>query len=152
MTLVLKENINPDAIFDDWLDGASGAMKREVNRVSLQQFPTTVSGWSSQNKPDFQTDHNRTTTGARSTITAVDQRKPLYPWVHITGTKPHIIRATKPHGLLVFPIGGRTVFTRRPINHPGFKSTGEVERIQREEYPKVEKAVEKAGANAVNKS
>jgi len=37
------------------------------------------------------------------------------------GTRPHIIRATKPHGLLVFPVNGKTVFTRKPVKHPGTK-------------------------------
>lgn len=38
------------------------------------------------------------------------------------GTRAHIIRATKPHGLLVFDVGGATVFTRKPVRHPGTKA------------------------------
>lgn len=35
------------------------------------------------------------------------------------GSPPHEIRATRAHGLLVFEIGGVTVFTQKPVNHPG---------------------------------
>lgn len=35
------------------------------------------------------------------------------------GSPPHQIRARKVHGLLVFDIGGETVFTSKPVNHPG---------------------------------
>ena len=34
------------------------------------------------------------------------------------GTKPHVIRPKKPGGVLVFKIGGTTVYTKK-VNHPG---------------------------------
>lgn len=147
--IVLTKNFDDKAVFNGWLDATSDALRREVNRVSLQAFPPTVADWQAQNRPDFQTEHNQSGADATSTITAIDQDKPLYPWVHITGTRPHQIRATKPHGLLVFPIGTKTVFTSNPVNHPGFKPTGEVEQIQNDEYPKVADAMIKAGSRAV---
>lgn len=33
----------------------------------------------------------------------------------LNGTKAHWVHATKPHGLLVFTIGGETVFTKKPV-------------------------------------
>lgn len=36
-----------------------------------------------------------------------------------SGSRPHVIRATRAHGFLVFEIGGETVFTRNPVQHPG---------------------------------
>lgn len=35
----------------------------------------------------------------------------------LNGTPAHWIRATKPHGLLVFEIDGETVFTKKPVWH-----------------------------------
>lgn len=35
------------------------------------------------------------------------------------GAPPHIIRARRVGGLLVFEVGGETVFTSKPVNHPG---------------------------------
>ncbi len=34
-------------------------------------------------------------------------------------SRPHRIEPTKEHGLLVFDIGGKTVFIRGGVNHPG---------------------------------
>lgn len=36
-------------------------------------------------------------------------------------TIPHVIRPTKSHGLLVFPMNGGLFFVRGPVNHPGTK-------------------------------
>lgn len=33
----------------------------------------------------------------------------------LNGTKAHWVKATKPHGLLVFEIGGEKVFTKKPV-------------------------------------
>lgn len=35
----------------------------------------------------------------------------------LNGTKAHWIRATKPHGLLVFEVDGVTVYTKKPVWH-----------------------------------
>lgn len=148
--LTLKKNIDDKAIYREWLDVSSETLRRETNRVALQAFPPTVADWSAGNRPTFDTDHEQDLGGATSTIFAVDREKPLYPWVHMTGTQPHQIRATKPHGLLVFPIGSKTVFTRNPVNHPGFRPTGDVDRIQDAEYPKVLEAVAEAGERATS--
>jgi hypothetical protein len=37
----------------------------------------------------------------------------------VGGTQPHVIRATKSHGLLVWNGGGGTVFAYGSVNHPG---------------------------------
>lgn len=36
------------------------------------------------------------------------------------GTKPHVI-SPKNKGFLAFQVGGNWVYTKKPVNHPGFK-------------------------------
>jgi hypothetical protein len=38
------------------------------------------------------------------------------------GTRAHDIHPTKSHGLLVFEIGGETVFVKGPVHHPGTRA------------------------------
>ena len=66
----------------------------------------------------------------------------MFKWVHQTGTRPHVIRPTKPHGLLVWEGPRGTVFHRGPVNHPGFKSSGEYDRILVEEPDKIRRELE----------
>lgn len=115
------------------------SLHNEIKRVRKDRFSPIVSRWSTPNRTTFKSEKFTPRRGARSTITAFDKEegKPLFKWVHQTGTRPHVIRATKPHGLLVFEGRRGTVFTRKPINHPGFNSSGEHDAIIREEPPKI---------------
>jgi len=153
MTLRIKKNLDDKRLYDTWLDASQDSLRSESERVKDRRFVPLVARWQSQNKTRFNAEHQKSTNGAKSTIFADDQSKPLFPWVHMTGVRPHVIRATKPHGLLVFRArNGNTVFTKRPINHPGFKPTGEVDKINREELPTIAKAVSKAGSDAINRA
>lgn len=125
---------------------AQNSLHDEIKRVRRERFSPIVANWSTPNRTTFKSEKFTPTNGARSTITAFDKEdgKPLFKWVHQTGTKPHVIRATKAHGLLVFQgRNNRTVFTRKPVNHPGFKSSGKYDAILREEPPKIIKRLEK---------
>lgn len=154
MALRLVKNIDDKAIFDDWLNATRVALHDEGKRINQEEFQPLGRRFSAKNRPSILTKSKKLANGGRTRIEVLDSEpnKPLFKWLHITGTKPHTIRPTKPHGLLVFPIGDRTVFTRKPVRHPGFKPTGNVERIQNEQYPKVQIATGKAGADAINKA
>jgi len=154
MTLRIKQNFNDKRLGKIYLDASRKEWHDQMKRVNRQRLQPLKSGWSIKNRPNILTKSKNTPNGINTQFQVIDREpgKPIFKWVHITGTKRHIIRATKPHGLLVFPINNRTVFTKKPVNHPGFKPTGKVDEIFKEEIPKIREAVRVAGRNAVNRA
>lgn len=123
-------------------DGGKQVLAAEVKRIARDRYRPLVRRWQKQNRPKYRTSTKIQAKIVTAKIIEESGDKPIAKWVHRTGTKAHVIRATKPHGLLVFERGGSTVFTRRAVNHPGFSSTGEHDRIEREEPPKIQSALE----------
>lgn len=51
--------------------------------------------------------------------------------------RSHRIEPTKPHGLLVFEIDGRTVFVKGGVNHPGSRPVDVLSPLRRTEVPRL---------------
>ena len=60
------------------------------------------------------------------------------------GTKPHEIRPKKKGGVLVFKIGGRTIFAKK-VNHPGTKANPYHERTMKQTSGQVSGIISRTG-------
>lgn len=114
---------------------AARELTREVNEelrdtaeAMISDFDKTTRTW--KNRPDFQV--TRTENGY-----VIGTEEIIYAWVD-EGTKPHIIRAKNPSGLLTFALGGmpkttpnvigsvkgkqgKTWRRKQQVRHPGTK-------------------------------
>ena len=116
----------------------------ETKRIRKERFAPLVRPWSAKNRTSFRVKHFKPRDAALSQIIGTDKEddKPLFGFVHRFGVPPHDIRATKPHGLLVFQINGRTIFTRKTVRHPGYRPSGKYDAILREEPNRVRQQLE----------
>lgn len=68
------------------------------------------------------------TSQTQQRITAEARSDTEYAQFVTMGTRPHVITPKRPGGVLVFPSGGETVFTRK-VNHPGTKANDFYDRV-----------------------
>lgn len=140
----LVKGLDTQRLYAASIESGRAILADEMERVKRQRFEPLVRGWQPNNRTSFRVKNLRPLDGAKSQIIGTDKEagKRLFRWVHQTGTRQHVIRPTQPHGLLVFNVGNTTVFTKRPINHPGFASSGRFDAIVREEPSKIRRALE----------
>ena len=101
------------------------AMRRQLERKARLTAAITASDLESRLRrtSPVDTGNMRAYTTAKSTPTAAGARidvKVDTPYAHIVahGQRPHVIRPRREGGVLVFDVGGRTVYARS-VNHPG---------------------------------
>lgn len=126
------------------IDGGKQVLSAEVKRIARDRYRPLVRRWQKENKPKYRTSTKVKGNIVTAQIIEDSPGKPIAKWVHRTGTRSNYpITPTKPHGLLVFKgRNGKMAFVRGTIMHPGISPSGEHDKIQREEPPKIKNTLE----------
>lgn len=106
---------------DQLLRSPSGPVGRHVARMTRQVAIGARQRVGVKTGATRNSIHDRLGIGPTGLVGRVTARS-VAALFHHEGTRPHTIRATKAHGLLVFEVQGSTVFTRKPVRHPGTKA------------------------------